>query len=161
MVVRLATLGIIAAFGAGSVLAEDGGAIGHGGTSEAHRHANKFEFVLSNTHTEHGENAVTAAMSYHRRISPLVSVGVLGEYAFGDIDTGIVGIPVKLYPGQGWVFTGMPGVEIHDSNTEGLFRVGVGYEFELEGFSLTPEVNADFVDGETNIVTGISIGFGF
>lgn len=146
------------------ILALTSGVVCAGGalSDEEHGHQkNKFEMSLSNTHTEHGENAATFALAYHRRVSPLVSVGILGEHSFGHLDTNIVGIPVKLYPNKGWVLTAMPGAEFHGGHHNPLFRVGVGYEFEMGGYSITPEVNADFVDGETNIVAGISIGFGF
>jgi hypothetical protein len=55
----------------------------------------------------------------------------------------------------------MPGVEIHHDESAFLFRAGVGYEFELKQFTLMPEVNADFVDGETNLFLGVSIGVKF
>lgn len=127
---------------------------------EAH-HKNKIEIGISNTHTEHGENAFTMALSYNYRFSDIASIGVLGEHAFGDLDTSIFGLPFKIYPGQGWVLTAMPAVERHGSHNEELFRLGVGYEFEMEGYSITPELNADYVDDEVNIVAGVSIGFGF
>jgi hypothetical protein len=124
-------------------------------------HRNKIEFGIANTHTKHGDNAITLAVSYGYRFSELASIGILGEYAFGDLDFGIVGIPLKLYPGDGWVLVAMPGVEIHDGHQEVLFRLGVGYEFEMEGFSITPEVAVDYVDDEVDLVVGLTFGFGF
>jgi hypothetical protein len=37
----------------------------------------------------------------------------------------------------------------------------VAYEFEVGRWSLTPEFNIDFVDGEEAQVYGVSLGFGF
>jgi hypothetical protein len=56
----------------------------------------------------------------------------------------------------------MPAVEYHNSHSEALFRLGIGYDFELEGGNtLAPEINIDFVDGSTDLVVGIAFGFGF
>lgn len=54
----------------------------------------------------------------------------------------------------------MPGIEIEDNETSFLFRAGVAYEFELEQFTITPEFNADFVNGDVDLVFGASFGFG-
>jgi len=129
-----------------------------------HEHdRHKIELGISNTHTEHGENAFTMAASYNYRFSESASIGVLTEYAFDPLETWILGVPLKIYPGAGWVLTAMPAAEIHDSHSEPLFRLGVGYEFEIEGTnsSLSPEFNVDWVDDEVNFVIGLSLGFGF
>ena len=116
---------------------------------------------LGNTHTEENEDAFTIGLDYEYRLSSLVGVGVLGEYATEDLNTWVVGGPFALHPGAGWRLVAMPGIEIADDETEFLFRVGAGYEFEIERFTLMPEVNADFVDGETNLFFGASLGLKF
>lgn len=126
---------------------------------EHHRH--KIEFGIANTHTEHGEDAFTLAASYNYHFSDMASIGILGEYAFDPLDIWVVGLPLKFYPGQGWVLTAMPGAELHGGHHEPLFRLGVGYEFEMDGYSITPEFNADWVDDEVEYVIGVNIGFGF
>ena len=142
--------------GATSVLA------GENGTGESESLGrNKIEFTIGNTHAEHGDNAFTFAASYNYRFSEQASVGVLVEHAFDPLDSWVVGVPFKLYPGEGWVLTAMPGIELEGGEEEPLFRIGVGYEFELDGYSLTPEINADYVDSDVAIVLGLSIGFSF
>jgi hypothetical protein len=116
---------------------------------------------LGNTHTEEDEDAFTVGVDYEYRLSSLIGVGVLGEYATGGLDTWVVGVPFALHPGAGWRLVAMPGMEIADDETAFLFRVGAGYEFEIERFTLMPEVNADFVDGETNLFFGASLGVKF
>ncbi|MGI9512066.1 MAG: hypothetical protein ACR2OL_04115 [Anderseniella sp.] len=55
----------------------------------------------------------------------------------------------------------MPGIEVHKDETEFLFRAGIGYEFEIDRFTILPELNADFGEGEVNLVFGASLGFKF
>ncbi len=129
--------------------------------SEAHEHHHHIAVIIGNTHTEHGEDAFTIGLDYEYRVSSLIGVGVLGEYAAGDIDTWVVGVPFALHPVAGWRLTAMPGLEIHEGESAFLFRTGVGYEFELNEFTVMPEINADFVDGETNLFFGASIGVKF
>lgn len=124
-------------------------------------HHQKLNLGVGFTRKEGGDSGFTLAASYDYRFSSPASIGLLGERAFGDVDTWVVGAPVKLYPGGHWVVITMPAVEIHDSETEPMFRLGAGYEFEMEGYAIAPEVNANFVDGEVNLVAGIVFGFGF
>jgi hypothetical protein len=37
----------------------------------------------------------------------------------------------------------------------------VAYEFEIGRWSITPEFNVDFVEGEEALVYGLSFGYGF
>ncbi len=150
---------VAALFSTGPVVASEEAEGGAHETEEHHRH--KIELGIANTHTQHGDNAFTLAASYNYRFSEIASVGILGEHAFDPLNIWVVGIPLKLYPGHGWVLTAMPGAEIHNGHEEPLFRVGVGYEFEMDGFSITPEFNVDWVDNEVEYVIGVSFGFGF
>ncbi len=116
---------------------------------------------LGNTHTEEGVDAFAIGGQYEYRVSPLVGIGVMGEYTFEDVDSWVVGVPFTLHPGAGWQLVAMPGVELEGDETTFLFRAGVGYQFELEQFTIKPEFNADFVGGEVDLVFGASLGFGF
>ncbi len=147
-------------FTAGTAMASDEAEGGLHHESEEHQR-NKVELGIANTHTEHGENAFTLAASYNYRFSKAASIGVLGEYAFDPLDQWVFGLPLKFFPGQGWVLVAMPGVEIHGGHQKPLFRLGVGYEFEMDGYSITPEFNVDWVEDEVEYVIGVSVGFGF
>jgi hypothetical protein len=122
---------------------------------------NSVEFGLGNTHTESGEDAATIWATYQRRLNSRIGVGVLGEYAFGDLDTWVVGVPLTYHAGEHWKLVLMPGVEIEDGDSETLLRIGAGYEFEMDRYTIKPEANADFVGGDVDYVFGVSIGFGF
>ena len=122
------------------------------------------ELFLGNTRGETAagnENAFSAGISYHYLFNPTVSVGLTAEYASDPLDSWVLGVPMIFRVGEGWQLTAMPGIEREHGDSELLFRLGVGYEIEMTGYSLKPEVNADFVDGEVAIVAGVSIGFRF
>lgn len=108
------------------------------------------------------EQALSVGAQYRFAFNRTVSIGVLAEYAAKSLDTWVVGVPFVFNLREtGWQLTTMPGLEIENSNEEFLFRTGVGYEIEMQGYSLKPEVNVDWVDGETAVVAGVSIGFRF
>lgn len=131
---------------------------------EAAEGRNIVEFFLGGTWADHRgsrEGAGSVGASYRYEFTEIVSAGILAEYTFDPFDSWIVGIPVVFNLGQGWQLTAMPGVEFEGDDKEALFRLGIGYEIEMEGYTLKPEINADFVDGETAVVAGLSIGFRF
>ena len=108
------------------------------------------------------ENGASIGLEYVYRISPLFSIGGLGEYAGGDFDSWVIGVPVIIHPHAGWFFRLAPGLEFEDSETNFLFRAGSGYEFELmPRWSLAPEINVDFVDGDTKLVYGLTLSWEF
>ena len=134
-------------------------------THAAHHGPNIVEFFLGATnadHRGHNETVFSLGAQYRYAINPTVSVGVLAEYANDPLDLWVVGIPFVFNLGDtNWQLTAMPGAEIEDSHEEFLFRAGIGYEFEMTGYSLKPEINVDWVDGEAAFVGGVSIGFRF
>jgi len=153
-IITVMAAGLVPAFAEGTKPPEPGG------TESPHI----VEFFLGNTRADTptgDENALSVGTSYHYLINPTVSIGLLGEYASDPLDSWVVGAPVIFRVGEGWHLTAMPGLEREQGESEFLFRVGAGYEFELNGYSLKPEVSADFVDGDLAIVTGISIGLRF
>ncbi len=123
-----------------------------------------LEFFVGNTSADHHgtrENAFSVGAQYRYQFSDAFGVGLLAEYARDPLDAWVVGVPMVVGLGdRGWQLTAMPGAEIEGGEQEFLFRVGLGYEFETRGgYSLKPEINVDWVDGETSVVAGISIGF--
>ena len=122
---------------------------------------NKVELFLGNTKNG-SSNGASFGLSYARRLSPLFALGGYIEHAAGDFDTSAVGIDFKFHPHAGWIFKISPGLEFDDGGTKVQGRLGVGYEFEITSeWSLAPEVNVEFVDGEKNLVYGVLLGYGF
>jgi hypothetical protein len=115
----------------------------------------------------------TEGLEYAYRVGPLWSVGVLVEYAGGDLRNAVAVVPFYWWPHAGWYFLAGPGIEFHsgrdnmppeESEDEEFFvvKIGVGYEFELgKRFMLAPNYNLDFVDGEQVSVYGVSFGIKF
>ncbi len=101
-------------------------------------------------------------LSYSRRLNRLFALGGYIEHAAGDFDTSAVGIDFIIYPHAGWLFKVSPGLEFDDGETKAQGRLGVGYDFEItREWSLAPEMNVEFVDGERNFVYGLILGYGF
>jgi hypothetical protein len=133
--------------------------------SEAHEkegdHRNKVSLFGGNTQ-DGSENGASIGLEYEYRLNPRLGIGGLGEYAGGDFDSWVIGIPVFIHPHGGWVLFLAPGLEFEDSETNLLFRVGSGYEFELmPRWSLAPEINVDFADGDTKLVYGLTLSWEF
>ena len=110
----------------------------------------------------------TIGLEYRRRLSRLVGVGILFEYA-GGVRRDHVGIvPVtfmlgshaQLIAGAGWERS--YGTEVFAGGYEFVGRLGFGYSIGLvPGNTIRPEINVDFVDNEELVVVGASIGWGF
>ena len=126
-----------------------------------HRHG--VELFLGNTHDD-GENGFSIGFTYEYRLNELFGIGGLIEYAGNDFREWILAAPFILHPYEGWRFLVAPGIDIEDEdgNNNFLLRVGSAYEFEIaERWSITPEFNVDFVDGDEVFVYGFSFGYGF
>lgn len=132
--------------------------------SKAHKEKDYRQvIVLFVGNTQDGsENGASIGFEYVRRISPRFSIGGLGEYTGGDFNSWVIGIPFYVRPYAEWFVRLAPGLEFADSETNFLFRIGLGYEFEvMPRWLLSPEINADFVDGETRLVYGLTLAWGF
>ena len=109
------------------------------------------------------DTGASFGLEYEYRIRQLWGIGGLAEYAGGDFDSWVIGVPVFIHPYAGWFVTLVPGVEFEDSESSFLFRAGMGYDFDLwPRWSLSPEINADFVEGgDTKLVYGLSLSYAF
>jgi len=55
-----------------------------------------------------------------------------------------------------------PGYEFAEEENAVVGRVGFLYEFEWDGFTLSPQLHYDYhVGGEDAFVAGFALGFGF
>lgn len=146
------------------------------GTSEA-EHSNELGLFLGGTSfTGLGSwSAFTAAIEYERYFgeTPLVYVGLSGEYVSGDHSEFLVGVPLgvemshfKLYIAPTIVFEKekavvLPDENLKESTTKFFIRLGTGYKFTFNNFSLTPNVALDIISSNTYVVYGVTMGFGF
>ncbi len=126
-----------------------------------HRHG--VELFLGNTQDD-GKNGFSIGLTYEYRLSELFGIGGLIEHAGEDFREWVLAVPFFLHPYKGWRFLVAPGIEIDDEDGDNnfLFRAGAAYEFEIaERWSITPEFNVDFVDGDEVLVYGLSFGYEF
>jgi hypothetical protein len=110
----------------------------------------------------------TIGIEYERRLTRILGIGVVAEFAGGERRDHVGVIPLTFKPGRrakfvvgaGWERSS--GSEVFGGETEPLFRLGFMYEFEVvPGNHVSPGINVDFVDGETLVVVGATIGWGF
>ncbi|MBW1790359.1 MAG: hypothetical protein JRK53_27755 [Deltaproteobacteria bacterium] len=131
--------------------------------TETPEHRHGVELFLGNTH-EDGENGFSIGFTYEYRLNELFGIGGLIEYAGKDFREWVLAAPFFLHPYEGWRFLVAPGIDIEDEDGDNnfLLRAGAAYEFEItERWSITPEFNVDFVDGDEVFVYGFSFGYGF
>jgi len=117
--------------------------------------------VFTGVTDDRGDNAFTLGLDYEYHLSEHFGIGGLVDLATGDVRDFIIGVPVFAHPVGGLLVLAVPGMEHqNDGSNEFLFRLGVGWEFELsERFVLTPIVNVDFVDGEEIWVYGVALEY--
>ena len=132
----------------------------HEGHEGIHGHQHRLELFLGNTHNE-GEDGFSVGLTYEYRLNAILGVGGLVEYVGGELNEFIGAVPLFIHPYKGWRFILAPGFDSKQDRRDFLFRAGVGYEFEIDRWSISPEFNVDFVDGEHVLVYGVSFGYGF
>lgn len=124
------------------------------------------------------ETSFTVGADYERRLSEVFGIGALVDLALGNTKrTALLGIPVFLHLIGALELHAAPAIEFADERGEGdtgegssdvesttnfAVRVGAGYEFELGQLTVAPQVNVDFISGESaSIVYGLAFGVGF
>ena len=131
-----------------------------------HRH--HASLIAADTFDGHGKNGLSVGADYEYRLNQWFGLGVALEYAGGDFEHILIGVPLFIHPNERWRLAVAAGGEIHKEEEEHkpkrewIIRTGVGYQFPLgKGYSISPEFNVDFSEHETLYVAGLSIGFGW
>ncbi len=132
----------------------------HEGHEGVRGYKHRLELGLGNTHSE-GEDWFSVGIAYEYRLNEILGVGGLFEHIGGDLNEFIGAVPLFIHPYKGWRFILAPGLDYRHDRSDFLIRTGVAYEFEIDRWSITPEFNVDFVDGEQVPVYGVSFGYGF
>lgn len=121
-----------------------------------------FSVLMADTHLDgEGDNA-TVGLDYEYRVSSLLGLGTVLEYASGDLEatTLLAVTDVHLY--EGLIMQIGPGYEHRDGENVFVARTDFLYEFEYENFTLSPQLHWDYHRRETNaFVAGIALGFSF
>ena len=155
---------------------------GRAESHETYYHRNHVSLFLGATSELKDDKDVhgTAGLDYVRWFGATGTWGAGGfaEVIFKDHLEGLLGAHVYFYPANKfWIMAGS-GIEFHledthqaasksesESSTDReisfLFRTGLGYNFELGGFSVAPAVFLDTVRDTASLVWGINVGKGF
>jgi len=122
---------------------------------------NSLELFLGGTYADDEGTNFSIGLGYERRLGEKFGVGGLIEYTMGKGREWVIAAPVLFHPTESWKVYLAPGLEYEDGENEFMVRLGSSYEFEMGGWSLAPELNFDFVDGDVKTVFGVSFGKGF
>ena len=120
---------------------------------------NFIELFVGITHDD-GENDPSLGLTYERRFGTF-GTGFIAEVTNSDSRETVLALPFFWHPADPWRTVVAIGTEISDGESSFLTRVGGSYEFEFSGWSLSPEVNVDFVDQGTVLVIGASFVWKF
>ena len=111
------------------------------------------------THDD-GENEASLGLTYERKFDRF-GTGFIIEFTKADRRETVLALPFFWHPAEPWRTVVAIGTEINDGDHSFLTRVGGSYEIEFSGWSLSPEVNVDFVDDDTVLVFGASFVWKF
>ena len=107
------------------------------------------------------EEAATIGVDYEYRVSEFLGLGGVAEYAFDDIDATTLLAVADLHLTNQFIVQTGPGIEFIDDEEEFVFRLGVLYEWELEGYTFSPQLHYDATSGEDAVVFAVAVGYGF
>lgn len=155
----------------------------------AHYHPNHVAiFAGGTTELEKDKDThFTLGIDYVRRFteSGRVGIGVFGEVIFAEHTEYLVGIPLYIYPTNHFWLRAGPGLEIYEdekekksnstaastsitsgdsykeTNVDFFIRAGLGYDFEVTGFTIGPNASFDFFREKITFIWGIALGKGF
>ena len=118
--------------------------------------------VLADTHVDGEGNNATVGIDFEYRMSQLLGIGTVVEYAWGDLDATTVLAVADIHLHEGWVMQAGPGLERREGEDVVVSRIGLLHEFEWENFTLSPQLHWDYHRDEENaVVAGFALGFSF
>jgi len=120
---------------------------------------NFIEVFVGITHDD-GENEESLGLTYERKFDRF-GTGFIVEFTNAENREAVLALPFFWHPTESWRTVVAIGTEISDGDHSPLARVGASYEFEFSEWSLSPEVNIDFVDHGTLLVFGASFVWKF
>ena len=120
---------------------------------------NLVEVFVGITHDD-GDNDASLGLTYERRFDRF-GTGFIMEFTKAESRETVLALPFFWHPAEPWRTVVAIGTEIDDGDYSALTRVGASYEIEFSGWSLSPEVNVDFVDRSPVLVFGASFVWKF
>jgi hypothetical protein len=83
----------------------------HKGADAFHRHHTAL--IIGGTFDEHGGSGPSLGADYEYRFNRRWGLGGLLEYAGGDFEHVLLGIPIFFHPNEHWLLALVPATEIH------------------------------------------------
>lgn len=154
------TLSMVTALALSFIVAAKGAATGnahHWETSPHHLSA-----LVGTTYTKECGNAFTLGIDYEYRFSDFLGVGLVAEYASGDLDAYTYLLVADLHITNSFIAQVGPGVEFHSGHKMEVARIGLLYEFEVSGFTVSPQLHYDYHrNHKSAVVAGLAVGMSF
>ena len=117
--------------------------------------------VIAGTHAV-DENAFTLGVDYEYRLSGFLGLGTVVEYAFEPFNATTLLAVADLHIWRGLAVQTGPGVVFVDGEELFVYRIGGVYEFEFDGFTVSPQVHYEATSSEADaVVFGIALGHSF
>ena len=117
--------------------------------------------ILGGSTIDDETSAFTLGLDYEYRRSDLLGLGAVVEHAFTSIDaTTLLAVTDVHFTPHCILQTG-PGIEFIDDVEEFVYRIGVLYEWEVRGYTLSPQLHYDASTGEDAVILALAVGFGF
>jgi hypothetical protein len=146
----------------GAAIAEETHHEGETHSSEHPYHPHTIGVFVGYASEDQGvREAVGSGLEYERRFNENFGIGGVIEHTWGNIDTWVFVIPFAYHNGPWKLYAG-PGVEDGDHGTENLIRLGVEYGFHVNGWEISPQLDLDIVERESEVwVVGVVFARGF
>ena len=128
-----------------------------------HEHSpNHISLFIGHTDfSEHG-NGETVGIDYEYRVSPLLGLGSVVEYAFGSLDALTVLAVADIHITNEFIIQVGPGYEYTSEHEYFVSRLGGLYEFRYNGYTFSPQFHFDYHEGVgSSKVAGLAVGFDF
>ena len=118
--------------------------------------------LVGATYTKECGNAFTLGSAYEYRLNDFLGVGFVAEYAYEDLDAYTYLLVADLHITNHFIAQIGPGLEFHGSHKMEVARLGLLYEFEMAGFTVSPQLHYDYHrNHKSAVVAGLAIGMSF
>lgn len=130
--------------------------------SEEVHGANHLSVFTGNTDfSEHG-SGLTLGIDYEYRVSPLLGLGSVIEYAYGSLDALTVLAVADIHVTEQFIVQVGPGFEHSSEHDFAVTRLGALYEYRYHGYTVSPQLHVDYHFGHSSsVVAGLALGFDF
>ena len=118
--------------------------------------------LVGTTYTKECGNAFTLGIDYEYRLNNFLGVGFVAEYAYEDLVAYTYLLVADLHITNHFIAQIGPGLEFHGSHKMEVARLGLLYEFEMAGFTVSPQLHYDYHQNHKSaVVAGLAIGMSF